>query len=194
MNWEFESRLNRAFQQRIYLMNIEHFPEDNTFDFLVMGASGKPYKIEMGENSMICCSCPDHSENGKLCKHLLFTLIRVLRLDRSLVYSKYYAKNRFLATPDTIKKCAEFVESQQAKNLIGKFDNQGNVKQRPIEEGDYCPICFEDLILEGENLDEKETVIFCKSTCGKSVHQSCFVKWANVKGGSCVYCKAKWIW
>ena len=202
MNYDFQSRLDRAFRQRIYMMNVEHKnnAEDNhnnpdnhdcTFDFLVMGASGKPYQVGMGEKSVMYCSCPDHTENHKLCKHLLFTLIRVLRIEKEDVYKSYFLKKSFICTPNTIMKCEQFIKSQQCKDLIGKYDHQGNVKQREIEEDDDCPICFE--VLD----NTKETVIYCKSTCGKSIHQSCFMKWGNwahQKGPTCVYCKSEWVW
>lgn len=193
-SYDFESRLDRAFKQRIYLMNAEHIEVDNTFDYLVMGASGKPYHVGMGENSNIFCSCPDHTSNHKLCKHLLFLLIRVLRLSKDVVYKSYFLKNGFLCTPKTIEKCLEFATSKQCKNLIGlieEYDYDGYVTQREIEEDDDCPICFETLYATKAT---KETVIYCKSTCGKSVHRTCFMKWANHKSSTCVYCKADWVW
>ena len=189
MEWEFQSRLDRAFEQRIYMMNAERpHEEPSVFEFMVMGASGKPYNITIQDKLTIDCSCPDHTKNHKLCKHLLFMLIRVLKLPRHQVYQKYFLGNRFLTTPETFKKCIEFIESTQCKNLIDKYDNQGNVQQREIEKEDCCPICFEEFIVD------KESIVYCKFSCGKSVHQSCFVKWENVKEGTCVYCRADWIW
>ena len=188
MEWEFRSRLDRAFQQRIYMMNAERPPEEpDVFEFMVMGATGKPYNITIQNHRGVHCSCFDHTKNHKLCKHILFMLIRVLKLARQEIYEKYFLKNSFFCTPKTFQKCVEFIESTQCKNLIGKYDNQGNVQQRKIDEEDCCPICFEDFV-------EKESIVYCKSSCGKSVHQSCFVKWANIKGGTCVYCRAQWIW
>jgi hypothetical protein len=61
--------------------------------------------------------------------------------------------------------------------------------QKPLEEGDICAICYEDL-RGGEQL------VYCKSGCGKSLHTACFKEWQNhARGGevNCVYCRAVWV-
>jgi hypothetical protein len=181
LNWEFESRLDRAFKQRIYLMNAEKKSED-TFSFIVMGASGKPYNLLVGLT--IQCSCPDHTQSHKLCKHLLFLLIRVLKQSRNYVKNNYFNKPIFMTKKDTFELCNKYLEDGDI--LI---ENDGKVSQRPIEDEDCCPICFEDFN------ETKESIVYCKSSCGKSVHLDCFMKWVAKKNiVTCVYCRSEWIW
>jgi hypothetical protein len=59
---------------------------------------------------------------------------------------------------------------------------------------DTCPICF-----EGDNLSDCDAVdlVWCKSSCGRSAHKSCFETWRaqRVLDGqdpTCVVCRAAW--
>lgn len=194
MNYDFESRLDRAFKQRIYLMNVasdtntDDVHHNDSFNFVVMGSTGKPYNVNIKGKGRVFCDCPDHSASHKLCKHLLFVLIRVLRIPKADVHQGYFVKRGFLTTAETIAACFDYISSSLYKTL--DIDD-GYVKQRAIEKEDYCPICFEELDILASSATEK--VVYCKSTCGKSVHLACFNKWTMHKGATCVYCKANWV-
>ena len=89
-------RLERALQQRIYLLDRSAW-----FEFQVMGQSGCAYTVQLGaeqqrndsrgartqarawRDTFPSCTCPDHSGRGVLCKHILFVLVRILRFTRS---------------------------------------------------------------------------------------------------------------
>jgi len=191
--YEFRSRVDRAFQQRIYVMNVEQIDETQ-FNFEVMGASGAtPYIVSIEKYSFIECSCPDHTHSNKLCKHLLFVLIRVLKESMESIYKSYFLKKIFVTTKQTFENCKTFYITKDSFILLDKDDLVSGVPQRPIEDTDCCPICFEDF-----NVSLKEPIVFCKASCGKSVHKQCFIKWksrdaSSGGSGSCVYCRAKWI-
>jgi hypothetical protein len=180
---EFESRIERAFVQRIYMMQMTRLTE-REFNFMVMGASGMPYNIKIRQGSFISCSCPDHDKNHKLCKHLLFVLIRVLKESRLTVQNDYFVKGIFATTQSTFDKCIQY--SIDVSVNVDMPLLSGMVQQRDTTD-ESCPICFEDFV-------KSEDLVYCKTSCGKSVHTDCFVKWAKVRTATCVYCRSNWVW
>jgi hypothetical protein len=60
---------------------------------------------------------------------------------------------------------------------------------RKAIEGD-CPVC----VVEFEESDKPEDIIWCKAACGNNVHRHCFEQWAKSKPGTprCVYCRTAW--
>jgi len=73
---------------------------------------------------------------------------------------------------------------------------RGEVARKPIdeEEGEPCPICYEDILLREE---EEEQLDWCRQGCGKSVHRSCLKVWADhqatiSKALSCPFCRCNW--
>lgn len=61
-------------------------------------------------------------------------------------------------------------------------------KRKPIE-GD-CPVC----VMEFEEGEKDEDILWCKAACGQNIHKSCFEQWARSKPGEpkCVYCRSIW--
>jgi uncharacterized protein YbjQ (UPF0145 family) len=61
-------------------------------------------------------------------------------------------------------------------------------RRKPIE-GD-CPVC----VMEFEESDKSEDIIWCKAACGNNIHRHCFEQWAKSKPGApkCVYCRTVW--
>ena len=123
-NYHFQSRVDRAFSQRIYLIeckrpsanDVINDDESNIFSkistlnkylFEIMGNSGTVYEITIpsaSNKNKIHCSCPDHDGGGNLCKHLLFVLIRVLGLDREKVFNDFYESD-YEVTSELIDLC-----------------------------------------------------------------------------------------
>lgn len=205
-DYQFRSRIERAFEQRIYLIearysnkaeiilnenNNEINQQHNSFKFEVMGNSGTAYDIAITEGKEIFCGCPDHKHSYNLCKHLLFVLIRVLGMTREQVFNEYYVplitkNNPFKTSENTIKKCVIYMDKKETQHLEAAetVDTQG---KREIDEEDSCPICLEDF--------GKEKLVWCKAQCKNYIHASCFSKWVKKKeDATCVYCRAKWIY
>ena len=200
-DYNFNSRLDRAFQQRIYLIDccgdIEHKPtNDSSFTFEVMGNTGTAYNINLKEGGKIYCSCPDHDANWKLCKHMLFVLIRILGMNRENVYNDYFKllddeKKSFNITNETIELCSLYLKKRESMLLEGvsKDEMGSGVNRKPIGDDDSCPICLEEFSSTKEKID------WCKGQCGNNVHHSCFVKWSTKQSEvSCVYCRGSWVW
>jgi len=69
-----------------------------------------------------------------------------------------------------------------------KQKNKKQVSQRPV--GGYCPICYESL----KNCSS-ESLVYCKYSCGNSLHKSCFEKWSESRENKpilCIYCRSIW--
>jgi hypothetical protein len=196
--YAFDSRVSRALSQRIYLIDSTAPPEGSgeDFHFSIMGNSGIAYDIRIG-TKFISCSCPDHSANGNLCKHLLFVLIRLLKYTHNDVFKNYYMplvyedlkNNHFETQDDTLKRCAFYLENRE------KLSKQNKKKL----EGADCPICLEELKdpASGPVVGKAggEPLLWCKAQCGNFVHQNCFLKWVEKKdGANCVLCRAQWVW
>ena len=38
----------------------------------------------------------------------------------------------------------------------------------------------------------EEEIDYCKFSCGKPIHKTCFAMWCKKKAANCVYCSAPW--
>ena len=203
--YAFDSRISRALSQRIYLIDSKKvdLPHDKRgFEFQIMGNSGKAYNIQFAEKGAVSCSCPDHAVSQNLCKHLIFSMIRVLEDTKENVFTNYYMPLvcpvggddngdpqvliPFKVTDETIDKCKFYIENREA------IAAENNEKRKELTDEDSCPICLEPMLEEGNIL---EALLWCKGQCGNSVHQSCFMKWVNKKASAtCVLCRSQWVW
>lgn len=205
MSWDLTQRVERAFQQRIYL--IEFQKADDGATFVILGNSRRVYNVVL--NDTIECTCPDYAQRKHFCKHCLFVTLRVLCLSYEEVAERFDGRNRsvdervlsrLLAYFDGIENNNLLDEALQAtageRNAYHKaiggedqadVDAARRVEQKPVTDDDLCPVCFEAMN------DEKELVIFCQYSCGKSIHADCFSNWAaRRKDPTCVYCRALW--
>ena len=84
-------------------MTSENGPAE---EFSVLGATANVYSVSVGKHPS--CSCPDF-QKGNLCKHYLFVMLRVLRLDRSdpLVWQRALLKSEVLHTSISTCLCFE---------------------------------------------------------------------------------------
>lgn len=162
---DFTTRVTRALSQRIYLMNKHQL--DGVFVLEIMGNSKSSYRVTIGDE--IHCSCPDHNVRGKLCKHLLFVLIRLFKFP--IEYIANY-QSTFITYPETLAKAKACFEAPHLQ-----------MQSEKKIEGD-CPICLEEL-------DTGEALLSC-SQCKNHVHQLCFLKWINGKEPTCVLCRVTW--
>lgn len=66
------------------------------------------------------------------------------------------------------------------------------VEPRKIEDGDECPICYEEF-------GKDESLLYCTKGCGKGVHEDCMRRYAEAANGGrddsvrCVFCRAEWV-
>lgn len=62
------------------------------------------------------------------------------------------------------------------------------VRLIPVEEGDICPFCHEELPLpQADGAAQVLSIMHCRWGCGKPVHRECAARWGR---NACVYCFA----
>ncbi|KAH8938433.1 hypothetical protein BDL97_16G082400 [Sphagnum fallax] len=204
-----KERIQRAFQHRLYVIEKKMISgadseSPSACDFFVLGATGNVYTVKL--NQVPSCSCPDAAK-GNTCKHLLFVMLRVLKLPQSdpRVWQKALLSTELedLLNISTVNEGIiasqrvrqRFHEISGGGSEIGSdFDTAAKVVQRDID-GD-CPICYEKMVADGGK-GKKEPIVFCKA-CGNNVHRDCFERWSRSKRSSrgkvtCIYCRAEWV-
>ncbi|CCF53653.1 hypothetical protein NDA11_003606 [Ustilago hordei] len=199
-------RIAKAHLERMYL--IHRFRRDQqtlqeTFD--VSGSTGNVYKVTVARH--VNCSCMDFSLRRKVCKHLLFVYLKVLRLPGSLpVYksirlsedqvAQVFAKAlqnpiaEAMARPE-LRKAWETAVGYQPSPSDSTYEEPAAPQGKRLipTEGDVCGVCYEDL--EPGSVEGLE---FCLKSCGRPIHTDCLQTWFNTRGydRTCIWCRAKW--
>lgn len=72
----------------------------------------------------------------------------------------------------------------------------GEVSARPLEPGEPCPVCYDDMTTLGE--DAPLLLVHCRWGCGRSVHGRCMRIWMDHQTGkeerelTCPLCRTRW--
>jgi hypothetical protein len=116
--------------------------------------------------------------------HLLNTVLHSMDLFMSHLFHVREAYRVATGDPDAIFDTVVDVTTTAAKI----------VQQKPITADDECPICFESM--EGETNDANN-ILFCSTSCGNSMHTTCFNKWRRAKvltadSVTCPFCRIEW--
>ncbi|CAJ1422936.1 unnamed protein product [Effrenium voratum] len=74
-----QERIDRAFGHRLYF--LARAPAEGGEKLDVLGSTGNVYHVELRSQGN-ACSCLDFAKGGGVCKHLLFVMLRVLKLAR----------------------------------------------------------------------------------------------------------------
>lgn len=203
-------RISRAFQHRLYLLDKKLVGDDpnspSACHFNVLGSTCNVYDVKLQQRPS--CSCPDFPRSG-LCKHILFVMLRVLKLDKSdpRIWQKALLKSELNELLDISAISDGVLASQSVRQRFqelqrreGKLEGGGEASPpappKPVQReitGD-CPICYEQM--DDGNNKAKEPVVFCR-VCGNNVHRDCFDRWCQSKSSSggqftCIYCRAVW--
>ncbi|KAN0063363.1 hypothetical protein ACQY0O_004529 [Thecaphora frezii] len=205
---EIKDRIIRVLSQRMFMINRFRAAGTLKEEFDVLGSTGDVYKVTIASEPK--CTCMDNRIRKKLCKHLLFIFLKVLRLPRN---SPMFLQNGMsheqlvelfeAARPNPIEEGAQASkelrrawEVSVGLRLPGQeFDDEGSdgskaVKEEEKEASD--PLGKRLLPLEGdscpicyEDLEAASTegLTFCLSSCGRPVHDDCFQQWCRSKGG-----------
>ncbi|TID15600.1 Glutathione reductase [Venturia nashicola] len=170
--------MERATTQRIFV--IERV-RGGTMDIptetiSIAGTTGNVYTITIDQ--IPSCDCP-HAAKGKQCKHILFSLSRVLRARENLTY-------QLALLPSELR---EIFAGAPPINPVDVDTTDKN--RKPICDDDNCPICFMEFD------DGFEDTVYCKAACGNNVHKECFDQWAASRKKSsasvtCPFCRSNW--
>jgi len=172
-----------------------------------MGSIGNIYEVTISHIPQ--CTCPDFQKNDNVCKHILFVYLKVLKVPRGseTIYQKALISSEleeiFNSSPKDPKGCwADKTVRDKYNEIMGKTDdnnnnntttenNENGVKQKIPEKDDFCPICYEEMTTN-------EALVYCKASCGNSIHKDCFNQWDKIQKSkklptTCVYCRADWL-
>ena len=195
---DVRARISRAKTQRMYLIAQDEDGGSETElarRFRVLGSTGNVYCVEIsGEPA---CDCPDGAK-GNLCKHILFVLLRVLRVpegsplvfQRALLQSELQEifENAPLAQQAAMASAS--VRRAFAAANGGSAADEAQPEERTLTADDDCPICFEALL----GADE---LVRCVGQCRNALHKDCFEKWERAKRRdgepvTCPFCRSAW--
>jgi hypothetical protein len=203
-------RIERARTQRMFLVKMGNdniSPSTSSCDFVVLGSTGNVYTVTIGPVGN--CTCPDH-QKGNLCKHILFVLLKVFRLDPSsnLIYQAAWVPSELEAMFSHLTRRLGDVSGSSSSGILANAHvratyakmeaGHGNdeddleaapapgVKRQPIQEDSDCSICFDPL--------GKQNITFCRVQCGANFHKTCLEQWLRVQGNkaSCPMCRQAW--
>jgi len=176
-------RKERGINQKIFLIETCEVKDPNKREYAVMGTSGNVYNVSI-ENKPTC-TCPDYVQRQKRCKHIYFVLIRIMKVtneDKSK-YSNQELQSMFNNIPNITKN---LMVNRKLKDQYESLKITNETQQKDIDDEDDCPICLEPL--------KSYDVVYCKLSCGKSIHKVCFSMWTKNKSPpTCVYCRNIWV-
>jgi len=193
---EMQTKISKVQQgSRLYLIQ-QKVNSGNPLvrEFVILGANGNVYTVR------ICCQpscdCEEQIRGKNNCEHIIFVYIKIFNLpandvrivQKALLQSELTSmfnnhpsvSPAILADPTVTEKYLELTRvSKKAKRVV---------KQKPIE-GD-CPVCF-------EKMEDSQQLVYCKYSCGNTIHADCFHQWKTSKTEEnkevrCIYCRAKW--
>jgi len=163
-------RLNRINYEKFYLMDIDAI-SDEAIAFKLCGSSIYMYTITIMANHQYRCNCPDYKhvgQNGILCKHICYILIKILELsdiEKKIDFMEIYL--------DTLRQkiSAESIPYHYYRRLKYFKAVEGVTKT--------CVVCY-------DSHDNGYTCIECKQfLCEKCCHT-----WM-MDNNSCPYCRTK---
>jgi len=207
-----EERVRRSLSERMLL--VRRAPSRASSiraegeDFCVMGTTGNLYDVTIDKE--VSCTCVD-SGKGNQCKHALFVMLRVLRVERSSyllcqrgllsseledILRRHSGNDSFLANSN-VRHRLESIRGLEKDSEIERDAIAGlkAVEQKPVEPDDVCGICFETL----NDPEATEDTVWCQRGCGRTIHQDCMRRWAKMhvalstnEGVKCPYCRTTW--
>ncbi|SGY24324.1 BQ5605_C037g11645 [Microbotryum silenes-dioicae] len=189
-----QDRVARVWSQRFFCVDRTR-TSPTSEKFSVLGSTGNVYIVTI--DSEPACTCPD-AQKGNFCKHILFVMLKVLQVNPSS--NLWYQAALLLTELEEIFASArptpqdEQTRRAQAayRKVVGKEESDAleapdsSSKNRVPEEGDACPVCYEDY-----EAGKVQGLVFCES-CGNGLHAECFRSWSRQQN-TCVMCRAPWV-
>ena len=154
--------------------------EPGVTQFIVQAADVK-HRVLIGDSQT--CSCGRAREGVRLCRHLLFVMLKVMRLsaDDPLAWQLSLTE----AEIQTVLKGR--YEWRAERRRRGRHSEKGQVEQegkvdgkvrRTVEAEDVCVVCQEEM-LGSEAATSSGGLCWCESGCGCALHARCMRVWAE---------------
>ena len=172
------------------------------------------YKVYIGEPNQ--CSCGGGEARSRLCVHLLFVILKVLRVQEtnplswqlSIVDSEVSqilagARGKEEASvvdrrPKTFLRKGDGMRQKDSSRTCAEVDDEGqpslNAAHGRKDLTDVCSICQEEM---NENDFVNENLFFCQTGCGSNFHKRCMSMYSTHaksenKAVLCPMCRQKW--
>uniref|UniRef100_A0A7S3DDN7 Uncharacterized protein n=1 Tax=Palpitomonas bilix TaxID=652834 RepID=A0A7S3DDN7_9EUKA len=148
------------------------------------------YKVTVGDVHE--CTCK--TRRGKLCRHILFVVLKILRVPKESPLSwQVSLLDREVDEVLRMRHVRQRVQpaAVQKKEKKGDKKEEVEVERKQVEEEDVCPICQEEMG-GGE-----EALTYCRRGCGNNIHVKCMRVWAEHKLSTegkvtCPLCREDW--
>lgn len=166
----------------------------------VLGSTGNVYRVSLTSTGNRC-ACLDFAKGGGVCKHLLFVMLRVLKLSREdhRVWQTALTASELQPLLASLREGQAGTDDLAPEKAVLRGYRAATVgieahKVQPLPA--ECPICFEE-ISEGATasyaVDSTKSAVACGS-CGHHLHNDCHKRWAesSSKGSTCPLCRSPW--
>jgi hypothetical protein len=193
MSSDIQKLKTRANIQKLYLIFTHKYNQNDSFrKYEIKGSTGNVYTVNIQNKPT--CTCPDHIQRKRRCKHIYFVLIKIMKVSHDYEDKNEFTdgelKTMFMNVPKiTDNLMVDNVELTKYLKYVEKMSNASYpLEMKKIKEGDLCPVCLDELF------DTNESLVHCKYSCGFGMHKLCFdVYNENVDGVvKCLFCHHEW--
>jgi E3 ubiquitin-protein ligase ZSWIM2 len=155
--------------------------EPGVTQFIVQAADVK-HRVLIGDSQT--CSCGRAREGVRLCRHLLFVMLRVMRLspDDPLAWQLSLTEAEIQTV---LKGRWEWRAERKRRGTQGNEKETGEQEakqdgkvRRAVEAEDVCVVCQEEM-LGSEGGTHSGGLCWCESGCGCALHARCMRVWAE---------------
>ena len=136
------------------------------------------WRVKIGDTQR--CSCDEAKEGHTLCLHLLFVMLKVLRVKEKdpLLWQLALTETEVTAV---VKGRWEWKEERRRKTSHreekqSEGKQAGQAQRRGVEEGDVCAVCQEEMLQGG---GAGLGLCWCDHGCGGALHARCMRVWAE---------------
>lgn len=207
-SFALDQRIERALNQRLYLLEMSRHEQSVAATFAVLGSTGNVYSVVFSHQPS--CNCPDFMRGNCCCKHILFIWLRVLRCaqddpmiwQNALLTSELesvlepFFRRRRRVLPLADKSMRDAYQAAQGRcsgtdTESPSLETESSLPRRCRQalEGEDCPVCFESMTADDES---SGLLCFCLA-CGNNLHRDCIKQWQKASSGECPLCRADWL-
>lgn len=175
----------QAIQARIYVLQ-----ENGPTAFTVKEHdSTRKLRVTLGDPS--ACTCTTYMKEHELCIHILWVVLKLFKIPAenpiswqgSLVEREIQQIVKSRESTRAQAQRNSNSDTSSSKTAAANQNNENVIEPRPIEEGDCCPICQ-------DQMTRSQHLTYCRYSCGHSIHSRCMKIWADhqLSQGTSILC------
>lgn len=154
------------------------------------------FKIMVGDKNI--CSCGLGFYKKKLCVHLVFTLVKILKVKttNSLAWQLGLLEREITEILSMNTRDSSKTQTSSKRSYLKK--GGGATEQRSLKKAERKLITNDDICVICYDFFEAEKLCYCQASCGTNFHINCIQMYAtfqrsNNKPVTCPLCRSKWI-